>query len=82
MNRKKLFTAVAILASLGAPAAWAAGTPEQQAACQDDAFRFCPNDVPDPIAIEACLSRNIRLISPACQRQFGYAPAKAKRARR
>ncbi len=82
MSTKRVFTVVAILASLVAPAAWAAGTPEQQAACQDDAFRFCPNDVPDPAAIEACLKRNIRSISPACQRQFGYAPAKSRRARR
>jgi len=78
----RLFAIAAILASLMAPAAWAAGTAEQRAACQDDAFRFCSDDVPDPVAIEACLKRNVRSISPACQAQFGYVPAKIKRTRR
>ncbi|ARN81482.1 hypothetical protein B1812_10825 [Methylocystis bryophila] len=82
MNRNRLFTLVTILASLIAPAAWAAGTAEQRAACQDDAFRLCSDDVPDTAAIEACLQRHIRSISPACQRQFGYAPGKAKTSRR
>ncbi len=82
MNRKRLFTVVTILASLAAPAAWAAGTPDQRAACHDDAFRFCPNDVPNPAAIEACLRRHIRSISAACQHQFGYVPTKARRTRK
>jgi len=82
MKTMRLFAIAAILASLMAPAAWAAGTAEQRAACQDDAFRFCSDDVPDPVAIEACLKRNVRSISPACQAQFGYVPAKIKRTRR
>ncbi len=82
MNRKTLFTVITILASLAAPAAWAVGTAEQRAACHDDAFRFCPNDVPNPAAIEACLRRHIRSISPACQHQFGFVPTKPRRARK
>ncbi len=82
MKTLRLLAIAAILASYAAPAAFAAGTAQQRAACQDDAFRFCSDDVPDPVAIEACLQRNIRSISPACQAQFGYKPAKIKRTRR
>jgi hypothetical protein len=82
MKTMRLFAIAAILASVTAPAAWAAGTAAQRSACQDDAFRFCSDDVPDPVAIEACLKRNVRSISPACQAQFGYTPAKIKRTRR
>jgi hypothetical protein len=82
MKMNRLFSVVAILAVLAAPAAWAAGTAEQRAACHDDAFRFCADDVPDPTAIEACLKRHIKSISPACQAQFGYRPAKIKRLRK
>jgi len=82
MKSIRLIMIATILASFTASAAWAAGTPEQRAACHDDAFRFCPHDVPNPTAIEACLKRHIRSISPACQAQFGYTPAKIKRTRR
>ncbi len=52
--------------------AYAQGTAEQRDACEADAYKWCPYDVPDPSAIEACLKQNIRWISPGCQAQFGY----------
>lgn len=56
---------------LTTPAAFAQGTPEQRAACQDDAYKFCPYDVPDAEKVEACLRKYIRSISAACRAQFG-----------
>jgi hypothetical protein len=59
------------LATLFAPSAFAQGTAEQRAACQDDAYKFCPYDVPDTEKVEACLRKYIRSISAACRAQFG-----------
>ena len=55
------------LVTLFAPPAFAQGTPEQRAACQDDAYKFCPYDVPDAEKVEACLRKYIRSISAACR---------------
>jgi len=51
------------------PAA-SAYTQEQQQACQNDAFRFCGEAIPDENRVRACLVSNLRRLSPACRRQF------------
>jgi hypothetical protein len=56
---------------LVAPPAFAGGTPEQHQACEQDAYKFCPYDVPQEDKVEACLRRYIRSISAACRAQFG-----------
>ena len=48
----------------------AAGTPEQQWACTQDAFRLCFRDIPDVSRITACMVRNIQRLSPLCRAQF------------
>jgi hypothetical protein len=58
-----------IFMSIAATAS-AQGTPEQQAACINDAFRFCSADIPNTARIEACLESRKRQLSPACQAQF------------
>ena len=59
------------LALLLAPAPAAAqGTPQQRAACQDDAMRLCGQFVPDVDRITACMSRKRKLLSPACRVYF------------
>lgn len=64
-----------LLASLaGASPAAAQGTAAERDACEEDAFRWCAYDIPDADEIEACLWRNVRWISPACQAQMGYRP--------
>jgi hypothetical protein len=55
---------------LAAPPAWAQGTPQQRAACTDDAYRFCDAQIPDAIAVEQCLRANVRGLSRACRAQF------------
>jgi hypothetical protein len=48
----------------------AQGTPEQQQACTQDAFKFCGNDIPNVPRITACMIKNIEKLSPVCRAQF------------
>src|SRR5262245_2168336 len=48
------------------PAA-AQGTPEQQAACQNDAMRLCGQFVPDVQRITTCMVQMRRYVSPRCR---------------
>jgi hypothetical protein len=43
---------------------------QQQASCQDDALRLCPNQIPDEVAIRNCLAGQKANLSPACRAQF------------
>jgi hypothetical protein len=47
-----------------------AATPEEQAACQDDAFKFCNEQIPDESKVKACLLHNMRKLTPACRKMF------------
>jgi hypothetical protein len=51
------------------PAA-AQGTPEQRAACEQDAYRLCSQYIPDERRTGNCLRRNRISLSPACRRLF------------
>ena len=64
-----LFTAAPALAQ---------GTPQQRAACTDDAFKFCSAQIPDASAVEKCLRANMGGLSSACRREF-HGRGKAKR---
>jgi hypothetical protein len=48
----------------------AEGTPEQRWACEQDAFKFCGNEIPNVPRITACMTKNIKKLSPACRAQF------------
>jgi type II secretory pathway component PulL len=58
--------------ALAAPStpAIAQGTPEQRAACEQDAYRFCNQYIPDERRTAACLRRHRVSLSPACRRMF------------
>ncbi len=43
---------------------------QQQAACEDDAYRLCPDAIPDEARIISCLARHKASLSPACGAQF------------
>jgi len=75
-----LAVALAMTAStLFLPAAASAqGTPEQRAACTGDAFQFCGAEIPNATLVEACLRKNIRKISPACQSMFRPVSSRAR----
>ena len=57
------------LALTATPAA-AQGTPEQRAACEQDAYRLCSQYIPDERRTGNCLRRNRINLSPACRRLF------------
>ena len=62
------------------PAASQAYTPEQQAACSDDAFRLCSSEIPDVDRVTACMVRNRIQLSPGCRVYFKPQHAPAVRA--
>jgi hypothetical protein len=70
---------VAALIVVAAPAL-AQGTAQERSACMGDAFKFCSADIPNVSAIEACLAKNVRDLTPACRVEFE--PAKKTRIRR
>lgn len=71
-----------LLAFFVAAPAVAQGTPEQQAACENDAFRFCDALVPNAIAVERCLRANMGALSPACRAEFGVATPPQRRSKK
>jgi hypothetical protein len=48
----------------------AQGTPEQRAACEDEAKYLCANYIPDEQQITACMVRNVHSLSPTCRAMF------------
>jgi hypothetical protein len=58
-------------------------SPEEQAACQDDAFRVCGAYIPDVDRVTACMVQNRSQLSPGCRVYFrDPEPPPAARARR
>jgi hypothetical protein len=74
-----LVAGAALFSGMTSPAA-AQGTVAQREACEGDAFKFCSEFIPFVHAIENCLSRNLRRLTPACQVQMrGGVPASRRR---
>jgi len=48
----------------------AQGTPQQRAACEQDAYRFCSQYIPDENRTANCLRRHRVSLSPACRSLF------------
>jgi hypothetical protein len=48
----------------------AQGTPEQRAACEEEAKYLCANYIPDEQQITACMVRNVHSLSPTCRAMF------------
>jgi hypothetical protein len=61
--------AVALSLSL-LPTVGHAYTPEEQQACQPDAFRLCSSEIPDVDRITACMIAKKSQLSPECRRFF------------
>jgi hypothetical protein len=62
---------LALMAALAPSPAAAQGTPQQRAACEQEAQWHCSNYIPDVDAITACMVRNRHLLSPRCRAMFG-----------
>jgi hypothetical protein len=63
----------------GVSPAAAQGTPQQRAACENDAMRVCGQHVPDVNRITQCMIQNQKRLSPACRASM-RPPAKKRRA--
>jgi len=77
MQVKFALVSVAFLFLMVAPA-MSQSRAQQQAACEDDALRLCPNQIPDEAAIRNCLARQKASLSPACRAQFKAAPRRRR----
>jgi hypothetical protein len=62
--------ALAALIVAALPRAGHAYTPEEQAACQPDAFRLCGSEIPDIERVKACMIARRAQLSPECKRFF------------
>jgi hypothetical protein len=71
---KKVVSFLVLSGLILTSSALAQGTPEQRRACEDDANRWCPYDIPNARKVEACLRKNLKSITPDCQAEFGYKP--------
>jgi len=77
VRRRRLALAAALLSCAVAAPALAQSQEEYQAACQDDALRFCSEHVPDHAKIKSCLGARKASLSPPCRALVS--PAKKKR---
>jgi hypothetical protein len=75
------FSLVGAVSFMPAPA-FAQGTPEQQQACQADAFRLCNDFIPDVQKVTACMARKRASLSPACKSQFTHPSSHSVRPRK
>ena len=62
--------ALAALSVAALPSASHAYTPEEQAACQPDAFRLCGSEIPNIERVKACMVARRAQLSPECKRFF------------
>ncbi len=77
-----LAAGLALVAALAPSPVAAQGTPEQRAACEDEARWLCSNYIPDERAIIACMARNRQSLSPRCRAMFGGGAKQRTRHRR
>jgi hypothetical protein len=47
---------------------------QEQAACEDDAYRLCPDEVPDEARVAGCMARQKTKLSPGCRAMFTPSP--------
>ncbi len=62
-----LLLGLVVLGAMASSPAAAQGTPEQRAACENDAMRVCGQFVPDVARITSCMRRNCRNLSARCR---------------
>src|SRR6202000_1703559 len=65
-----LGVALTVLSVAAFPTASRAYTPEEQAACQPDAFRLCGSEIPNIDRVKACMIAKRAQLSPECKRFF------------
>jgi len=75
MQMKSAVALVVLLLSMTSPALGQSGLrAEQQAACEDDAYRLCPDEIPDEARVASCMRRQKAKLSPGCRAMFTPSP--------
>ncbi len=75
MPMKAAVALVALSLAMTSPALSQSGLrAEQQAACEDDAYRLCPDDIPDEARVANCMNRQKAKLSPGCRAMFPSSP--------
>jgi hypothetical protein len=81
MHMKSALALVVLLLSMTSPALSQSDLrSRQQAACEDDAYRLCPDEIPDEARVSSCMERQKSKLSPGCRAMF--TPSPRHRARR
>jgi hypothetical protein len=75
---QKVIAFAFLLSLAGFAGSASAATPEEQAACQDDAFKFCNDAVPDEEKVKACLIQNRSKLTPACRAMLSSGRSRRK----
>jgi hypothetical protein len=75
-----LGVALAALIAAALPTAGQAYTPEEQQACQPDAFRLCGSEIPNVERVTACMVAKRAQLSPECKQYFRPDPAEPEAA--
>ena len=47
---------------------------QQQMACENDAYRLCPDEIPDEARVASCMARQKSKLSPGCRAMFTSTP--------
>jgi hypothetical protein len=75
MQRKFIFSFIVASLFMMAPAFCQSDVrAQQEQACQDDAYRLCPDEIPDEARVASCMARQKARLSPACRAMFRDSP--------
>ena len=75
MQPKFVFSFIVASLFMMAPAFCQSGLrAQQEQACQDDAYRLCPDEIPDEARVTSCMARQKARLTPACRAMFRDSP--------
>jgi hypothetical protein len=75
MHMKSAPALVVLSLSMTSPALCQSGPrSQQQTACEDDAYRLCPDEIPDEARVTSCMERQKAKLSPGCRAMFTPSP--------
>ena len=75
MHMKSALALVVLSLSMTSPALCQSDLrSQQQTACEDDAYRLCPDEIPDEARVASCMERQKSKLSPGCRAMFTPSP--------
>src|ERR1700730_1146202 len=75
MHMKSALALLVLSLSMTSPALSKSGPrSQQQTACEDDAYRLCPDEIPDEARVASCMERQKAKLSPGCRAMFAPSP--------